>query len=109
MNLGLYIAGGFLIWLGGYAYLKTRNSVGMRPTGSFEIAYVCSGWLAQMLAIPYLVAMAVTFTWWIPIGFFIVGSIVTGIVYSKLAIAGGGLPVFCVPGDVPSILSSTRH
>lgn len=33
MKLPLYLIGGFLLWLGGYSYLKTRRSAGMRPTG----------------------------------------------------------------------------
>jgi sugar phosphate permease len=97
MALGIYIAGGLLLWLGGYDYLKTRYSIGMRPTGGLEVVYACCGWLAQILVIPYLIAMGIAFTWWAPVPFFIIGSVATGFVYSKLAGGAGGFTVLCVP------------
>lgn len=99
MKLTLYIVGGLLLWLGGYGYLKTRNSLGMRPLpgSAASTAYAICGGAAQLLSIPYLVTMAMVFEWWIALLFFVFGSLATGILYSKLVAGGAGLPLIGVP------------
>lgn len=99
MKLALYLAGGFLLWLGGYSYLKTRRSAGMRPTGTLEAVYSFFGVCAELLAIPYFVMMAIVFAWWIPIVFFVGAGLLVGIVYERqqLVLVAPALVVFATP------------
>jgi hypothetical protein len=97
MKLALYIVGGFLLWLGGYSYLKTRRSAGMRPTGALEGFYSFFGVCAELLAIPYLVAMAFVFEWWIVLLFFVVGGLLVGVVYERIIVAAAALAILATP------------
>ena len=99
MKLALYLIGGFLLWLGGYSYLKTHRSAGMRPTGMLEAVYSFFGVGAELLAIPYFVMMAIVFAWWIPIVFFVGAGLLVGIVYERqqLVLVAPALVVFATP------------
>ena len=108
MKFALYVLGGFLLWLGGYSYLKTRGSIGMRPTGALLGIYSSFGICAELLAIPYLIGMGYLFSWWTPFVFFVVGGLLVGVLYEKGAGlgAGTGLAIFATPiGIVVSALA----
>jgi hypothetical protein len=45
----------------------------------------------------YFVAMAIAFEWWYVPVFFVVASVLVGVLYSKLALHGAGLAIMCVP------------
>lgn len=99
MKITLYIAGGLLMWLGAYGYMKTKNSIGMRPIEGTAVsaAYALLGGLGQFLVIPYLVVLGYQFEWWLAPLFLVVGGLLTGVLYSTLIVAGAALPLIGVP------------
>jgi hypothetical protein len=99
MNLALFLAGGLFLWLGAYGYMQTANSAGMRPLEGTAVssAYSLLGGLGQFLAVPYLLILGYQFEWWLAPVFLVVGGLLTGVLYSKLVIAGAALPLIGVP------------
>jgi hypothetical protein len=97
MKFALYSLGGFLLWLGGYSYLKTRGSMGMRPTGAMLGVYSFLGVCAELLVIPYLIAMGYLFSWWTPFVFAVVVGLLVGFIYDKVAAGATGLAILATP------------
>lgn len=99
MKLTVYIAAGILLYLGVYGYLKTRGSIGFSPMPgtTADFAYHASGLFGHLALIAYLVGMVIIFHWWLAILFFVIGGLLTGAIYSRLAPYGAGLAVICVP------------
>jgi hypothetical protein len=99
VKLTLYIVGGVLLWLGVYGYLKTRGSVGLSPLPDTrtDLAYQLSGLLGRVAMMLYLVAMVFVFEWWYVIVFFVIGGVLTGVLYSRLAAVGAAVAIICVP------------
>jgi hypothetical protein len=94
----LYLAGGVIMWLGIYGYLKTRGAIGSNPVpGSDLIYHVCGRWIGPLASLVYIVGMVMLFDWWLAIVFVVVGGLSTGILYSKLAPYGASVAITCVP------------
>ncbi len=95
----MYWIGGLIVWLGGYGYLKTKDSIGGRPTGIGEVLYVLNGVSANLLAIPHLIVGGFCFGWWTPFIFFVGVGFVTGILHAltrgmlTLLMAIWGVPI----------------
>jgi hypothetical protein len=99
MKIMLYILGGIILWLGVYAYLKTRNSMGLSPIPGTRanLLYQASGLLGHVAMLAYLITMVIVFKWWLVPVFFVAGGLLTGIIYGRLETAGAGLAIICVP------------
>lgn len=98
MLFELYLLGGVIIFIGNYGYIKTKDSIGMRPTGFAEKLYSFNGFIGSLVAIPYLIGMGVLFEWWYPIVFMIVNGFFTAFVFLK---TGGLLPLFLAVYGTP--------
>jgi hypothetical protein len=99
MKLGVYLIGGFLLWLGYYGYSKTRGTVGFSPIPGTpaDRIYQISGSLGLIALIAYFVTMVIVFQWWIAIIFFVVGGFLTGVIYARLGMLTSGLVIIVVP------------
>ena len=99
MKLALYIAGGLVLWLGVYGYLKTRRSIGYSPIPDTpaDLVYQLCGLLGQVGLLAYFVGMAIKFEWWYAPVFFVAAGLMVGVLYSRMAPYGAGLAILCVP------------
>jgi hypothetical protein len=99
LKLAVYLVGGLVLWLGIYGYLKTRGSVGLSPIPdtATDLAYQICGLAGRIAMLAYLVVMLIIFEWWVAVVFFVVGGLVTGVLYSRVATAGAALAIIAVP------------
>jgi hypothetical protein len=99
LKLAVYLLGGLLLWLGIYGYLKTRGSVAYSPTPDTpaDLIYQICGLVGRIALLAYLVTMVIVFEWWIAIVFLVIGGLLTGAIYSRVATAGAALAIIAVP------------
>jgi hypothetical protein len=101
LKLVIYLVAGLLLWLGVYGYLRTRGSAGGSPIPGTrsDLVYQICGLFGRIALFAYLVTMVIIFQWWVAIIFFVIGGLLTGVIYSRVEMGGGGagLAIIAVP------------
>ena len=81
MDLWLYSIGGFILWLGVYSHIKTRNDISCQPidqTGLF--IWILFGY-SDFLVIPFLIGYWIQYGFFGTILFLVVGGVLSGLIF----------------------------